>query len=80
METTLEYAGSHFPELLKLVASGEEVVLRSGSVAVARIIPLTAAAPCARPQVGQITSERVRWTPESFAPLDEEGMKELGFS
>ena len=32
----------------------------------------------ARPQVGEVTSAPVRWSAESFAALDEEGIKELG--
>lgn len=31
-----------------------------------------------RPKVGELTSAPVRWSAESFAALDEEGMKELG--
>lgn len=77
METTLDYAKAHFSQLLRLVAEGEEVVLRNGTVAVARIVPIPAPRR-PRPKVGEITSAPVRWSAESFAALDEEGMKELG--
>ena len=78
METTLDYAEAHFSQLLRLVAKGEEVVLRNGTVPVARIIPIPQNQR-ARPKVGEITSAPVRWSAESFAALDEDGMKELGF-
>ena len=77
METTLDYAEAHFSQLLRLVAGGEEVVLRNGTVPVARIVPIPAARG-ARPKVGEVTSAPVRWSEESFAALDEEGIKELG--
>ena len=77
METTLDYAETHFSQLLGLVAKGEEVVLHRGTVPVARIVPIPAV-PTARPRVGELTSAPVRWSAATFAPMDEEGMKELG--
>ena len=77
METTLDYAEAHFSQLLRLVADGEEVVLCNGTVPVARIVPIPPARG-ARPKVGEVTSAPVRWSAESFAALDEEGIKELG--
>ena len=77
MDTTLDYAETHFSQLLRLVAEGEEVVLREGMVPMARIVPIPPVC-VTRPKVGEITSAPVRWSPESFAMLDEEGMKELG--
>ena len=77
METTLDYAKTHFSQLLRLVAKGEEVVLRNGTVPVARIVPIPPARRT-RPKVGEITSAPVRWSAQSFAALDENGMKELG--
>ena len=77
MDTTLDYAETHFSQLLRLVADGEEVVLRNGTVPVARIVPIPLVC-VARPKVGEITSAPVRWSAESFATLDDEGTKELG--
>ena len=77
MEATLDYAESHFSHLMRVVSKGEEVVLRNGTVAVARIVPI-APASRARPKVGEVTSAPVRWTEESFAAMDEEGIKDLG--
>ena len=77
MEMTLDYAAGHFSQLLRLVAEGEEVVLRNGTVPVARIVPIPAAHG-ARPKVGEVTSAPVRWSAESFAALDDVGIKELG--
>lgn len=78
MEATLAYAETHFPQLMRRVKDGEEVLLREGELAVARIIPLPARAATARPKVGQSTSAPVTWSPASFAALDDAGMHELG--
>jgi antitoxin (DNA-binding transcriptional repressor) of toxin-antitoxin stability system len=77
METTLDYAAAHFLQLLGRVAEGEEIVLRNGTVPVARIVPIPQPRG-ARAKVREITSEPVRWTEESFAALDGVGMKQLG--
>ncbi len=77
METTLDYAEMHFSQLLRVVAGGEEVVLHRGTVPVARIVPILPTSG-ARPKVGQVTSAPVRWSAESFAALDDEGMREIG--
>ena len=77
MDTALDYAETHFSQLLRLVAEGEEVLLRNGTVPVARIVPIPPV--CAvRPKVGEITSAPVRWSAESFSARDDERMKELG--
>ncbi len=78
MEATLDYAETHFPQLLRQVLGGEEVMLLRDSVAVARIVPVTSPPVLQRPRVGEITSAPVRWDEAAFAPLDEQGMKELG--
>lgn len=78
MEVTLDYAETHFSQVLQQVALGEEVMLRQGTVAVARIVPFKSPSPLTRPRVGKRTSAPVRWNGESFSALDEAGLKELG--
>ena len=78
LEASLDYAETHFPQLLMKVMGGEEVLLRKGAIAVARIVPVTAGEVTKRPQVGEITSAPVDWSKSSFAPLDDAGMEELG--
>ena len=78
MEATLDYAGSHFPQLMRHVKDGEEILLRDGATAVAKIVPLPAPRTTARPKVGETTSAPVKWNAASFAVLDEPGTKELG--
>jgi antitoxin (DNA-binding transcriptional repressor) of toxin-antitoxin stability system len=79
MEASLDYAQLHFQQLLRRVVGGEEVLLREGGRAVAKIIPFESSAGVStRPRVGEITSEPVRWCSDSFAALDEDGMKALG--
>ena len=77
MDATLDYAETHFSQLLRVVAAGEEVVLRRGEVAVAKIVPISSTV-ASRPRVGEVTSGPVRWSAESFAPLGDDGLKELG--
>ena len=78
MEATLDYAESHFPQLMRHVKDGEEILLRDGAMAVAKIVPVHAPCTTSRPRVGETTSAPVRWNAASFATLDESGMKELG--
>ncbi len=77
MEATLEYAASHFAQLLHTVSRGEEVLLREGTKAVARIVPVPMTS-TVRPRVGEVTSAPVRWDQNSFAAVDEASMTELG--
>jgi antitoxin (DNA-binding transcriptional repressor) of toxin-antitoxin stability system len=77
METTLEYAEAHFPQLMRQVKGGEEISLREGAVTVAKIIPVGVPRVVARPKVGEMTSAPVRWSEGSFAALDDDGMKAL---
>lgn len=77
MDATLEYAEAHFSQLLRAVAAGDEVVLRRGDVAVAKIVPIPAGT-SGRPRVGEVTSAPVGWSAESFAPLSDAGLKDLG--
>ncbi len=78
MEATLDYAESHFPQLMRQVKGGEEIFLRDGATVFAKIIPLPAPRAAARPKVGERTSAPVQWNAASFAALDETGLKELG--
>lgn len=78
MEATLAYAETHFPQLMRHVKDGEEILLRDGATAVAKIIPLLALPATLRPKVGVTTSAPVKWTSASFAALDDTGMTELG--
>ena len=78
METTRAYAETHFPQLMRRVKDGEEILLRDGVLAVAKIIPVPVLPATTRPKVGETTSAPVKWAPASFAALDEAGMNELG--
>ena len=78
METTVQYAETHLAQLLICVGKGEEVILRNGAEAVARIVPFPHPPKHSRPRVGELTSAPVKWDDASFAPLDEAGMKALG--
>ena len=77
MEATLDYAEAHFPQLMRQVKGGEEIVLREGGTIVAKIVPLPPSFRTVRPKVGETTSAPVKWDVATFAALDEEGMKEL---
>ena len=78
MEATLAYAETHFPQLMRHVRDGGEILLRDGATAVAKIVPVSALPPTLRPKVGVTTSAPVKWTPASFAALDDAGMNEPG--
>ena len=73
MEATLAYAETHFPQLMRHVKDGEEILLRDGAMAVAKIVPLPAPPAKARPKVGETTSAPVMWNAAPFAPLKPKG-------
>ena len=66
-----------FFQLLRFVAEGEESLAAEWHSAGGTDRPDPARFGL-RPKVGEVTSAPVRWSAESFAALDEEGIKELG--
>jgi antitoxin (DNA-binding transcriptional repressor) of toxin-antitoxin stability system len=78
-EVTTHEAKTRLSSLITHVLEGGEVVICRGRQPVARLVPvgpLKAAA--LRPPVGTVTSEPVAWTPDAFAPLGEEELREWG--
>ena len=74
---TTHDAKTRLSALLKEVERGEEIEIRRGAVAVARLAPVRgkgARAP-SRPRTGTVTSTGVRMAPDAFEPL---GEAELG--
>ncbi|MCX6850763.1 MAG: hypothetical protein NTY98_17760 [Verrucomicrobia bacterium] len=78
MDVTLDYAETHFSQVLHQIAQGEDVLLRQGTVAITRIVPVKSPSPLPRPRVGERNSAPVHWSAESFSSLDEAGMQEFG--
>jgi len=74
--TTYE-AKTHLSRLLARVEAGEEIVIRRGRQAVARLVPI-AAETRRRPAVGTVTSEPVQVAPDAFAALTEAELAEWG--
>ena len=74
---TTHEAKTHLSRLLKDVQSGEEVIILSATVPVAK---LTAIAPqtARRPTVGTPTSDPVSYTEDAFRPLGDGELEEWG--
>jgi antitoxin (DNA-binding transcriptional repressor) of toxin-antitoxin stability system len=75
---TTHEAKSQLSRLLAEVEAGEEVIIRRGDRAVARLTAVGASARSSRPAVGTTTSPPVRWSPDAFAPLTDEELKSWG--
>jgi len=75
---TTHEAKTHLSRLVAEVEAGEEVVIRRGARAVARIVPLGHARKPTRPRVGTITSPPIRARRGVFEPFSDEDLKEWG--
>jgi prevent-host-death family protein len=74
---TIYEAKTHLSKLLARVAQGEEVVVKKGSIPIARIVPYTDV-PRKRPKVGTVTSRPIRWTADCFQPLSDDEAEAWG--
>lgn len=74
---TTHSAKTHLSRLLKEVQRGETIIILHGTEPVAQ---LTAAKQRQerRPEVGVVTSEPVRYSEGTFAPLSDEELEDLG--
>jgi prevent-host-death family protein len=74
---TVHEAKTHLSRLLAEVEKGREFTICRGSQPVARLAPLRDEPP-SRPKVGEVTSERVKYSDDCFAPLTDEDLKQWG--
>jgi prevent-host-death family protein len=75
---TTHEAKTHLSRLVAEVEAGEEVVIRRGARAVARLVPLGHTTRATRPKVGTITSGPIRAGRGVFEPLSDKDLKEWG--
>jgi len=75
---TTHEAKTHLSALLKDVERGEEVAIRRGQQAIAKLVRIHGAPARRRPPIGTVTSKGVRYASDAFEPLDREGMEEMG--
>ncbi len=76
MVVNVQEAKTHLARLLSRVEAGEEVVITRGGVAVATLVP---ARPTKKREAGTMRGLIGDVPNEVFAPLDDEGLRELGF-
>ena len=74
---TTHQAKTHLSRLIKEAQGGETIVILNGRVPVARLTGIEPSG-ITRPEVGQRTSEPVRYTNDAFQPLTDEELKEWG--
>ena len=72
---TTHQAKTHLSRLLKEAQAGEVIIIRNGSVPVAKLTSL-GTTEGSRPRVGTTTSAPVGYTAEAFAPLSDDEMRE----
>ena len=74
---TTHEAKTHLSKLLAEVEGGEEIVIRRGDHAVAKLV--AAGQPASRrPRAGKATSEPIEYTKEALGPLSEGDLEEWG--
>lgn len=78
---TTHEAKTRLSALLKEVEGGEEIEIRRGATAVARLAPIrkTKAKIASRPRTGTITSSGVKVAADAFEPMDPAAMEAWGF-
>lgn len=75
---TTHEAKTQLSRLLAEVEAGEEVVIRRGNTAVAKLTAIKGPVRRRRPRVGTVTSDAVRWAADAFAPLTDDALKHWG--
>lgn len=77
---TTHEAKTHLSKLLTEVEQGEEIVILRGTVPAARLVKVDSEVQSSprRPPVGTVTSQGVRFTDETFAPLSEGELESWG--
>lgn len=75
---TTHEAKTQLSRLLAEVEAGEEVIIRRGDKAVARLTAVGSSGRKVRPAVGTTTSAPVRCSPDAFAPLTDDELKQWG--
>ena len=74
--TTYE-AKTHLSRLLAEVEAGQEIIIRRGSVEIAKLVPLQGE-PSVRPEIGTVTSEPFEVPDEALAPMTDEELAQWG--
>ena len=75
---TTHEAKTHLSSLLKRVEQGEEVEVRRGDRPVAKLVPIGERPRKTRPEVGTVTSARIRCSEDAFVPLTDEELAKRG--
>jgi antitoxin (DNA-binding transcriptional repressor) of toxin-antitoxin stability system len=75
---TTHEAKTQLSKLLAEVESGQEVIIRRGDVAVAKLTAVHPRTRRTRPRVGTITSGPIRYSEDAFSPLDDQALKDWG--
>ena len=75
---TTYQAKTHLSKYLKMIGEGMSIVIKRGSVPVARLVPIEKEQIELRPKVGTITSEEVSYTADCFDSLTDQELKDWG--
>ena len=75
---TVDEARAEFPQVLREVEAGGEVIIARDEKPIARLVPVTASPTHRRPKVGELRSAPFSIPDEAFAPLTPDELKEWG--
>ncbi len=74
---TIHETKTHLSRFLREVRLGNDLIITQGQTPVARIVSISGGH-VARPKLGTPSSEPVQLSPNAFAPLDADELKEWG--
>ena len=76
---TVHQAKTHLSKLLAAVQAGNEIIVCNGTRPVARLVPYRKELH-QRPRTGEITSKRVKYAADCFAPLGDDKLQAWGMA
>ena len=77
MTYTVHEAKTNLSKILKEVEAGKEVTIARGKVPIAKIVPVKNPKPQRKP--GTLKG-KISWTPDAFAQITEEELKDWGLA
>ena len=74
-KVTTHQAKTQLSQLINEACNGEDIVVCRGNLPMVRLVPVDKTPASSRPRVGQLTSELVTYSEDTFAPLSDEELE-----
>ena len=77
-KVTTHQAKTQLSQPINEACNGEDIVVCRGNLPMVRLVPVERTPENTRPRVGQLTSEPVTYSDDTFAPLSDEELEVWG--